>query len=187
MLHTSKPVNFMSAALLYLASATIALADGDRDNDAWITRHAVQTETGQKIPAGAFGIAQIARPREAMLLQLRGMAGHGVIILRSGESETCLKFKARFVAGDFNGDSISGHLADPVHLILKSRRVAKALANGLSIISDEYRFSPVPHPSADIVIAAGLDKSYNFVLSPGRNILSDIIGLDIKHISCTPI
>jgi len=181
---------FTKITLLCLATlmgVTNASADLDKENDAWITRMAVQTKTGQQIPAGAFGVAIIERPREAMLLNLRGMAGHADIILRSNESNTCLTFKARFVAGDFEGDSISGHLADPVHLVLKSRRIAKALANGISITSDEFRLSAVTHPDADIVVTSGLDKSYNLVLNPGRNMLADVFGLDIDHISCSPM
>lgn len=161
-----------------------AHADLASANDAWITRYAVKTETGQSIPVGAFGLMILERPRIVTLLSLRGMGGGGKVILRSHEPDTCLMFPIRFVAGDFGGDTISGHLADPIYLVIKSRRVAKALARGHDVVSDSYRVSGRTHPDADIVLQSGLDESFGFVINPGRNILSDLIGLSTQNIAC---
>ena len=177
--------NSLLAACLVLISASVsARADAASENEAWITRAAIRTETGQQIPAGAFGIVEIERPREATLLDLRGMAGRGNVILRSHESGYCLTFPLRFIAGDFGGDTISAHLAKPVRLVLKSRRVAKALANGHDITSETYRISEDDHPDADIIIETGLNEGYGFIFNPGRNILADIFGVRTTRIAC---
>ncbi|WP_193176872.1 hypothetical protein [Oricola nitratireducens] len=180
--HTS--ISLPATLVAFLFASVAALADAASENEAWITRAAIQTETGQQIPAGAFGIVVVERPREATLLQLRGKAGRGDVILRSHETGYCLTFPLRFVAGDFGGDAISAHLAKPVRLVLKSRRVAKALANGHDITSDTYRISEDDHPDADIVIEAGLNEGYGFVFNPGRNILADIFGIETTRIAC---
>ena len=113
------------------------------------------------------------------------MAGQGQIILRGEDSKTCLSFPFRFVAGDLRGHRISGHLSDPIHLVLQSRRVAKKLANGYSVVSDEVRVSGTPHPKADILVRAGMDENFGFVLNPGRNITADIFGIRPTKIPCT--
>ncbi len=161
-------------------------AETARENDAWITRDAMRTATGQEIPAGAFGILTIDRPREVTLLDLRGKVGRGTVVLRSDEPETCLTLPVRFVAGDFGGDTVSGHLADPIRLTLKSRRVAKVLARGRDVVSDMYRVSGRPHPDADIVLRSGLEESFGFVINPGRNILGDVFGVELQEITCKP-
>lgn len=173
--------------LIGLSFAFSAQAEAEHTNDAWITRNEMLTAAGQSIPAGAFGILIVERPREVTLLNLRGMGGRGEVILRSDEPGNCLLLPIRFVAGDFGGERISGHLADPIHLIIKSRRVAKALSRAHDIVSDTYRVTGQTHPDADIVLQSGLDESFGFVINPGRNILSDIFGVETQSTTCHPV
>ncbi|WAP69878.1 hypothetical protein [Jiella pelagia] len=108
------------------------------------TSAAVQTEAGQQIPAGAYGVAQIDAPRVATLLQLRGVIGTGIAILRSDDSHDCLTVPIRFVAGDFGGDGISANATKPIRLILRSRRVARG-SGGRRGRGQRY----VPHQQPD--------------------------------------
>lgn len=176
-----------TAVLVFILGASTAAADMTRANDAWITRSAMQTDRGHLIPVDAFGIFVVDRPREVMLLALRGKAGRGDVILRSDESGQCLTFQARFVAGDFGGDSVGGHLAAPVEIVLQSRRVARALARGHDVVSDSYRVAQQAHPDADIVLGGGLEDSFGFVINPGRNIIGDVFGVTTQRIDCVPM
>ncbi len=139
------------------------------------------------IPAGAFGILSIERPREVTLLNLRGIGGSGDALLRTDDAGTCVTIPVRFVAGDFGGDSISGHVAEPIHLVILSRQIASVLAKGEDVVSDSYRVSDHMGPDADIVLQSGLDASFGFVINPGRNILGDIFGVSAQRMSCQPV
>jgi len=144
------------------------------------------TATGQSIPAGTFGILTVDRPRQVTLLHLRGMGGDGEVILRGDEPGTCLILPIRFVAGDFGGDSIGGHVSTPIRLVINSKRVAETLQRGQDVVSDTYRVSGHSDPDAEIVLKSGLDESFGFVINPGSNILSDIFGVTTKSVSCHP-
>ncbi|MCY1126881.1 hypothetical protein OU426_08450 [Frigidibacter sp. RF13] len=154
----------------------------------WPEDTAVQTEAGQQIPAGALGIAQIETPRVATLLQLRGVTGKGVVILKSSDSQDCLTLLIRFVAGDFGGDGISARAAEPIRLIIRSARVADALVTGGDVVSNMYRVSSrTDDPKADIVIESGLRESHGFVLNPGNSILADIFGAAVSRTACSAL
>ncbi len=149
---------------------------------------AVQTETGQQIPAGAYGIVQIQTPRVANLLQLRGVTGRGIAIMRSDDNHDCQSMQLRFVAGDFGGDSVSTHAAKPIRLILQSARVSNALARGEDVVSDMYVISSqMNDPDADIIIEAGLSESHGFVLNPGTSVVADVFGSTPSRLSCSEL
>jgi len=144
----------------------------------------LQTQAGQQIPAGAFGVVFIETPRQASLLQLRGLTGQGEAILRDGDS-TCRALAVRFVAGDFAGGSVTVGSAGPVRLILQSARVAEALARGEDIVSDMYRIAGADEdPDADIIVHGGLGEGQGFVINPGRSFLADLLGADIDPLPC---
>jgi hypothetical protein len=177
--------NLLLTALLSCALPEgAALAASPQVADAAATRNALLTGAGEEIPPGAFGVLRIERPREVTLLHLRGIGGRGDVILRSGEPGDCLSIPVRFVAGDFGGDTIAGHLADPIQLLIRSRRTARALAKGHDVVSDTYRVSASLDRDADIVLQSGLDESFGFVINPGRNIIADIFGLEPARIPC---
>ena len=97
---------FLLTAQIVLPFTSFGASAQDADQPASrSTSAAVQTETGQQIPAGAFGVARIDAPRVAALLKLRGVTGRGTVILRSDESHDCLTLPIRLVAGDFGGDA----------------------------------------------------------------------------------
>ncbi len=177
---------------LALAAAPLvsgaALAESPQRQSPWPTDVAVETPAGQTIPAGAQGVVLIDSPREATLLMLRGMSGSGDAILRDADNRDCLTTPIRFVAGDFGGNSITAHTAKPIRLILRSVRVARALANGQDIVSDMYRVGSARNdPEADIIIESGLSDSHGFVLNPGSSILADIFGADIRRTPCSAL
>ena len=163
----------------------IANAQG-RSADASHMSFAVRTETGDTIPAGALGTILIQSPREAALLHLRGMAGHGKAILRASNGSGCLVLPLRFVAGDFGGTSISTRSAEPIHMVVRSTRVANALKDGQDIVSDSYRISHLPDdPKADLIVQSGLGNDFGFVLNPGRSVLADIFGARPQKVPCS--
>jgi hypothetical protein len=174
----------LAAVLFNMLTVGIAQADALRDTDAIATRDEVPTSAGQSIPAGAFGFLLIERPREVTLLALRGIAGRGKAILRTDEPGMCLTIPVRFVAGDFGGDTINGHLAAPIHFVIKSREVARSLAKGRDVVSDMYNVSDQMDPEADILLQSGLDEQFGFVINPGSNILGDVFGVWVTPVSC---
>ncbi|WP_428241429.1 hypothetical protein [Gynuella sp.] len=143
----------------------------------------LQTESGYVIPDGAQGIAIIRHPREATLLQLRGMAGTGDVILKDSQHEKCLKIPIRFAAGDFGGRGIGTHQAKPVLLEIRSAQAAEILADDKDIVSDQYRIGT--DSSADIVVLSGLAMSQGFVLNPGLSFMAEILGARHQRVDCT--
>lgn len=179
---------FLTAQVALLVSPIAANAQDMRQPASWPISAAVQTEAGQTIPAGAIGVAQIDAPREATLLQLRGVMGRGTVILRSNESRDCLTIPIRFVAGDFGGDAISSHASNLIRLIIRTTRVANALAGGGDVVSDMYRVSSLrDDPNADIIIQSGLGESHGFVLNPGSSVVADIFGTTVRHTACSEL
>ena len=180
---------FLLTAKLALLFTSLAAGAQDIDQPAdWPKMAAVRSETGQLIPSGALGVIQIETPRVATLLQLRGVMGSGVVVLRSDKSGDCLTLPIRFVAGDFGGDGISAHIATPIRLIIQTERVAKALAQGDDVVSDNYRISSMSDDAdADIIIKSGLSGSHGFVLNPGNSVVSDIFGTTPSHTSCAEL
>jgi len=180
-----KPFYLRLAVVLVGAfTACAAQADATHNTDAIATQAEVPTSAGQNIPTGAFGFLLVERPREVNLLALRGIAGSGKVILRTDRPGLCLSIPIRFVAGDLGGESIAGHLADPIHFVFKSRQVARALAKGRDVVSDMYSVSDQMESDADIVLKSGLEEGFGFVINPGRNVLGDIFGVRAKPVSC---
>ena len=177
----------LAAVLIGALAADAAQADAAPNTDAIATRQEVSTSAGQNIPAGAFGFLLVNRPREVNLLALRGIAGSGKAILRTDQPGLCLNIPVRFVAGDLGGESINGHLADPIHFVFTSRQVARSIAKGRDVVSDMYSVSDKIGSDADIVLQSGLDVSFGFVINPGRNILGDIFGVRAKPVSCQSV
>ncbi len=178
----------LTAPVALLLTSLGASAQEAYQETNWPMSAAVQTEAGQHIPAGAYGVAYIDAPRVATLLQLRGIKGSGTVILKSDDSHDCLTVPIRFVAGDFGGEGISTNETDPIRLILRSARVAGALAAGDDVVSDMYRISAkLDDPEADIIIQTGLSEGHGFVLNPGSSIVADIFGAATSRIACSEI
>jgi hypothetical protein len=174
----------LAAVLAGAFAAGTAQANAAYDTDAIATRAEVSTSAGRNIPAGAFGFLLVERPREVNLLALRGIAGAGKAILRTDRPGLCLSIPVRFVAGDLRGQSINGHLADPIHFVITSRQVARSIATGRDVVSDMYSVSDQIDSDADIVLKSGLDAGFGFVINPGRNIMGDIFGVSARPVSC---
>ena len=178
----------LTAPVALLLNSLEASAQEADQHTNWPMSAAVQTEAGQQIPAGAYGVAYIDAPRVATLLQLRGVTGRGTAFLKSDDSHDCLSVPIRFVAGDFGGEGISTNETLPIRLILRSQRVAGALASGDDVVSDMYRISAeLDDPEADIIIQTGLSESHGFVLNPGNSIVADIFGATTSRIACSEL
>jgi hypothetical protein len=172
---------------LLLGSAAATAQGGDRQPTS-PTGSAIETQAGHQIPAGALGVVLIDAPREASLLMLRGVAGSGEVVLRGDGGHDCMTLPVRFVAGDFGGSAISTRSAEPIRLILRSARVARALADGEDVVSDMYRVSSADDDlDADIIIQSGLSESHGFVLNPGGSVVADVLGVTTSRTPCTEI
>lgn len=188
MLNHRNSLLFLTIQVVLLFSSVIAKAQNADHGESWSIENAVQTDDGQQIPAGAYGIVWINTPRTATLLQLRGVAGRGTVILRSNNHRDCLSFPIRLVAGDFGGDGISAYTAKPIHLIIRTEQVANALRGGQDVVSDMYRISNQQNAAnADIVIQSGLSDSHGFVLNPGSSVLADVFGANVNHTACSEL
>ena len=186
MLHHFNPFIRLVAQATVLFTPLASIAQETDGKVIWSTSIAVRTETGQQIPAGAYGVVQIQTPRVANLLQLRGVMGSGTAIIRSDDNQDCQSLQLRFVAGDFGGDSVSTHAAIPIRLILRSARVSNALARGEDVVSDMYVISSQMNDfDADIIIESGLSESHGFVLNPGTSVIADVFGSTTSRLSCS--
>ena len=120
----------LTAPVALLLTSLGASAQEADQQTSWPVSAAVQSEAGQQIPAGAYGVAYIDAPRVATLLQLRGVTGRGTAVLKSDDSHDCLTVPIRFVAGDFGGEGISANASSPIHLILQSAAGRKCAGGG---------------------------------------------------------
>lgn len=177
-----KPTMLVSALLAgvtVFGAFSITVAQSDvRQSAARMT----PLDNGRVIPSGAFGVVIVEGAREASLLQLRGIAGTGVALLRNGDGIDCLSVPLRFVAGDFGGDSIAATRAKSISLTINDAGVAQALIAGKDIVSDHYRVGTTQN--AQIVIREGLTADHGFVLNPGTSMLEDVFGADVSQVDC---
>lgn len=188
MLTQLKRLTHLAAFAAIVFTPFTASAQEKDPQASWPTSIAIQTKTGEQIPAGAFGVVQINAPRVATLLQLRGVAGRGTALMRSADSHDCISLPIRFVAGDFGGESISVHTSKPIRLIIQTTKVFRALARGEDVVSDMYRVSSLTNdPKADIIIESGLSDSHGFVLNPGTSIAADLFGAKANRTACSEL
>ena len=135
-------------------------------------------------------VVYIESPKVGTLLQLRGIAGKGVLIAkkdnRQEEQTTCVSSPIRFAAGDFGGDSIGIDSVEPIRLLIYSNKVAERLIAGDEVVSEHYVITDQNDAGlGDIKIESGLTLSYGFVLNPGEWSWSSVFGLDHKDVNCS--
>lgn len=141
------------------------------------------------IPENIKAVVYIESPKMGTLLQLRGIAGKGVLLSKmdaqQGVPTSCVFLPIRFAAGDFSGESISIQSVKPIRLLVYSDKVAKKLMGGDEIVSDDYIITDQKDAElGDIKIESGLTLSYGFVLNPGEWSWSSVFGLDPVDIGC---
>jgi hypothetical protein len=134
-------------------------------------------------------VVYIESPKVGTLLQLRGIAGKGVLISRNDnrqeEQTTCLSSPIRFAAGDFGGDRIGIQSVEPIRLLIYSNKVAEKLMAGDEVVSEHYVITDQNDALlGDIKIESGLTLSYGFVLNPGEWSWSSIFGLNHDEVDC---
>lgn len=148
----------------------------------------LQTENGDVIPAGAWGLIRVDSPMRASLYKLHGMAGDGLAIIRSSKAQECESIPIRFVAGDIAGHEAPLGSQQPILLEIHDAEIARALVRGTDIVSDQTTISVKSdgRPTA-LVITHGLSREQGFVLNPGRSFLNDILGVDSETLACQTV
>ncbi|MBJ7539388.1 hypothetical protein [Marinomonas transparens] len=140
-------------------------------------------------PDDIKAVVLIESPKVGTLLQLRGIAGKGVLIARKTPSkqqdDLCVSVPIRFAAGDFGGSSINIDSADSIRLAIYSDEVANRLISGDEVVSEDYQVTDGREVRlGDIKIESGLTLSYGFVLNPGEWSWSSLFGLDQEEVNC---
>ncbi|QUX94195.1 hypothetical protein C0J08_01720 [Marinomonas sp. CT5] len=138
---------------------------------------------------GIKAVVYIESPKVGTLLNLRGIAGKGVIIVKNDKQSAgqtaCLSSPIRLAAGDFGGASIGIQAAEPIRLYIYSNKVKSELMSGNEVVSEDYVITD--HSDAklgDIKIESGLTLNYGFVLNPGEWSWSSVFGLDQESVLC---
>jgi hypothetical protein len=167
---------------LFLVCASLSACSSgfDSDQSAWSNQHPDVDEIK--------GMVYIASPTVGTLLQLRGIAGKGVLTIKQEGEENCLSFPVRLAAGDFGGSNIGVHPSGAIRLVIYSSDVANKLLSGDEIVSEKYdvtELSDLRH--GDIKIESGLNLSYGFVLNPGEWFWSSLFGPDQKKAPCNAV
>ncbi|RBP78227.1 hypothetical protein EBI01_18610 [Marinomonas rhizomae] len=134
-------------------------------------------------------VVYIESPKVGTLLQLRGIAGKGLLIVKNDDKQneqvTCSSSPIRFAAGDFGGDSIGIQSMEPIRLLIYSDKVVKKLNAGDEIVTEDYDITDRGDARlGDIKIESGLTLSYGFVLNPGEWSWSSVFGLDREKVDC---
>ncbi|UTV99958.1 hypothetical protein KDW99_02075 [Marinomonas rhizomae] len=162
--------------LLSISACSSELESADKD-------HLATTESLK-------AVVYIDSPKVGTLLQLRGIAGKGVLISkksnRQEDQATCVSAPIRLAAGDFSGDSIGIQSAEPIRLLIYSDKVAEKLIAGDEVVSEHYVITDQNDAGlGDIKIESGLTLSYGFVLNPGEWSWSSVFGLDHQDVNCS--
>jgi hypothetical protein len=165
-------------SLLFVSASISACSSGfDSAQSAWSNQYPDMDEIK--------GMVYIESPKVGTLLQLRGLAGKGMLTIRQDEAESCVSVPVRLAAGDFGGSNIGVRPSGAIRLLIYSSEVANKLLSGEEIISEKYdvtELSDFRH--GDIKIEYGLNISYGFVLNPGEWFWSSLFGLDQKIGPC---
>ncbi len=177
------PIIFTYAFLAVAAGLGASMIPTTESEAGQLTQSKVRIAEGQEIPSGAFGVVIIKDAREASLLQLRGIAGTGVALLRNVDGNDCLSVPLRFVAGDFGGDDIGTTQAKTIRLTIHDAEIVQGLIAGQDIVSDQYRVGTTR--DYQIAIQEGLTVEHGFVLNPGKSLLADVFGADVSHVACS--
>ncbi|MCW8355613.1 MAG: hypothetical protein ACPGRG_12370 [Marinomonas sp.] len=135
-------------------------------------------------------VVNIASPKAGMLMQLRGIAGKGELVIKEGREQTglnrCVASPIRFAAGDFNGNSIGIQSVETIRLLIYSDKIVEKLIAGEEIVSEDYVITDQNDDQlGDIKIESGLTLSYGFVLNPGEWSWSSVFGLDHHDVNCS--
>jgi hypothetical protein len=140
-------------------------------------------------------VVYIASPKVGTLLQLRGIAGKGVLVSREAPGRQiivkqqghthCVSAPIRFAAGDFGGSAIGIQSINSIRLLIYSDKVANKLIAGEEIVSEDYDITDQSDARlGDIRIESGLTLSYGFVLNPGEWSWSSVFGWDKENVDC---
>lgn len=142
------------------------------------------------MPDDIKGVVIIESPKTGTLLQLRGIAGRGMLIARETFTQQqdeahCVSVPMRFAAGDFGGSTSGIRTAEPIQLMIYDDEVVQKLITGDEVVSEDYDITGQNEARlGDIKIISGLTLSYGFVLNPGEWSWLSMFGQAQDEVSC---
>ncbi|MEO1563274.1 MAG: hypothetical protein AAFR98_07540 [Pseudomonadota bacterium] len=126
---------------------------------------------------------EVPKPKQANLLQLRGILGAGWAYIR--EDENCYKMRLRLVAGDFEGRWVGIRGRKPIVLEFSDPFLVRALLSGDDIISDVTGVSTrAGYAQSPIRVLSGLSPETGFIINPGRHVGADMFGPKLRETKC---
>lgn len=131
---------------------------------------------------------------QGSLFQLRGAVGSAQFTRKNEDDNWCDVADMRLLYGDFGGDSIGASKTEPIILIALNPDIATRLSKGQDIMSEDYTLLHIEQAldqesehdlgNIDILVAGSGGIEGNYILNPGRNLLSDIFGTSSTRNAC---
>lgn len=176
----------MMTGLLVLVLLTGLVTRGKADNIAAI----LEDEDLAPFIDSASAVIYAPSMTQGALFQLRGAVGSGWFTRKNENNYWCDVADIRLLTGDFGGDTVGVSQTEPVVLIALNSIIAKRLSRGQDIMSEDYILRDIEQVLASgvdevdfLVVGSGGIKG-NYILNPGRNILSDVFGASSTNNAC---
>ncbi|MEM9211489.1 MAG: hypothetical protein AAGA63_08375 [Pseudomonadota bacterium] len=126
---------------------------------------------------------EVPKPKQANLLQLRGILGAGWAYIR--EDDDCYKMRLRLVAGDFGGKWVGIAGRKPIIMEFSDPLLVRALLSGDDIVSDVTGVSTRSGYSQNpIRVLSGISPETGFIINPGRHLGADMFGPKLRETRC---
>jgi hypothetical protein len=167
----------MTALSAFALSAVLATG-GKADNTASI----LINEKVAPFVNNASAVIYAPGLAQGSLFQLRGAVGSAWFTRKNDANKWCDVADLRLLSGDFGGDTIGVLRTEPVVLIAMNPSIATRLSQGQDIVSGNYSLLDVEQAvghgldGVDILVAGSGYAEGNYILNPGRSLLSDIFG-----------
>jgi hypothetical protein len=127
---------------------------------------------------------------QGSLFRLRGAGGPASFTRKGANDYWCDVADVRLLAGDFGGNTVGVSHTGPVVLIALNQVIAKQLSLGQDIVGDDYVFLDIDQAvehgldGVDMLVAGSGHVDRNYIVNPGSNMISDIVGTSSTGNSC---